>query len=99
MKKLKTILQSKKVILIVTIFTILLTTIRIAIPKNIQDLTKKKEISGIVYEKKIDKDKLTITIISQEKIKATYYFQDRQDEKAKKKIQIGDKIKVKGEII
>ena len=98
MKKLKTILQSKKVILIVTIFTILLTTIRIAIPKNIQDLTKKKEISGIVYEKKIDKDKLTITIISQEKIKATYYFQDRQDEKAKKKIQIGDKIKVKGEI-
>lgn len=98
MKKLKTILQSKKVIITAISITILLIVIRIGTSKDIQDLTKTKEISGIVCEKKIDEEKLTLTIESKEKIKGTYYFKSRADEKEKKKIQIGDKIKVKGEI-
>ena len=98
MKTLKTILQSKKIIIIVTIITILLTIIRIGIPKDIQDLTTSKEISGIVCEKKIENEKLTLTIKAEEKIRGTYYFHDKKDKKEKKKIQIGDNIKVRGEI-
>ena len=93
MKTLKTILQSKKIIIIVTIITILLTIIRIGIPKDIQDLTTSKEISGIVCEKKIENEKLTLTIKAEEKIRGTYYFHDKKDKKEKKKIQIGDNIK------
>ena len=94
MIRLKTILQYKYTTLIILLIVLLISFIRISIPyKTIIDINT-KEVIGIITNIKETEDKIVITLKSDEKLMCTYY----KKEEEKKKLKLGIKVKLTGEI-
>ena len=95
MKKLKTILQSNYLLIILLILTILSTIIRIAIKPTPKYTETTTYITGTILRIEEDKEYLSLIIQGKEKVKGTYFYQERQKPI---KLEIGDKVKVIGKV-
>ena len=97
MLKLKTILQSKILIYIIFIIILILSFIRISNYKSVYSLNT-KIIEGTLIDKQIDGNKLSIIIKEKEKIKGTYYIETEKELDELKKLELGSKIRIFGEL-
>ena len=96
MIRLKTILQSKTIYILLIFITILVTLTKINKSNNISIYnTDEKQFIGIVKEYKIDEDKITIEIKAKENIIAKYYYKNKKEVL---NIKYGTYIKVIGNI-
>ena len=90
--RLKTILQYRYTALIILFLIVILSLIRVSIPKERNIDINTKEASGIITYYKKSQDKITIILKSKDKIRCTYYLQDENNIE----LRLGIKIKVKG---
>ncbi len=98
MPNLKTILQSKIFLILSLIFIICYAFITTKIIKydSIYNINS-NEIKGIIIDKSIDGDKLSLTIKSQEKLKGTYYFKSEAEKnKIANSLKYGSKVTING---
>ena len=95
MKKLKTILQSNYLLIILLSLTILSTIIRIAIKPTPKYTETTPYIIGTILRIEEDKEYLSLIIQGKEKVKGTYFYREHQKPI---KLEIGDKVKVIGKI-
>ena len=97
MKRLRTILQSKKVLCIILLLIGIITIIRINIPYQSKYHEDTTNVIGILISIQVEENKVTLIVKGKEKIQGTYYF---NTEKERKKIQenlnLGDTIKIIG---
>lgn len=97
MKRLRTILQSKKVLCIILLLIGIITIIRINIPYQSKYHEDTTNVIGILISIQVEENKVTLIVKEKEKIQGTYYF---NTEKERKKIQenlnLGDTIKIIG---
>ena len=93
MIRLKTILQYKNTTLIILIIVLLLSLIRLSIPKHSILNINTNNITGTLLEYKIDGDKLTFIIKDKEKVRCTYYLKEKNE---LSNLELGIKIKVTG---
>ena len=98
MLKLRKILLCDYFYYVLLILVILLTILRVNLKPNVLFDNKYYEISGIIEKINIDGNKLVLNIKSKEKLIGTYYFKS-SEEKNKFNLLLGDKIKIKGEVI
>lgn len=100
MKKLKTILQSRKLFKIVFLFCILIAILRIYLfPLKSKYKGKEKNITGIVLKYKINGDHLTLTIKAKEKLIVHYYCQTKKEKDYfQKNLELGALIKINGHL-
>ena len=89
--KLKTILQSKKLFIFLTIIVIIISLIRIITPKKEYYSKSTKEVIGTIIDITKEQDKTTLIIQGKEKIRGTIYHN-------KKDLSLGDKVLVTGKI-
>ena len=89
--KLKTILQSKKLFIFLTIIIIIISLIRIITPKKEYYSKSTKEVIGTIIDITKEQDKTTLIIQGKEKIRGTIYHN-------KKDLSLGDKVLVTGKI-
>lgn len=99
MKRLKDILQSRKIIILLTILSLIYSFSYNYFDSyssyNINDST----IEGYINSYYIDGNKLTIDLIGKEKIKCSYYFKNESDiNRFIKDYELGDFISIKGTI-
>ncbi len=96
MKRLRHILQSKRLIKIITIIIFIITLLYTNYYPFKSKYTKDdKEFIGIVTKYEVKEDKITIEIKAKEKLLITYKYQDKEFNN----LSYGDKIKVKGTLI
>ena len=96
MKRLRHILQSKRLIKIITIIIFIITLLYTNYYPFKSKYTKDdKEFIGIVTKYEVKEDKRTIEIKAKEKLLITYKYQDKEFNN----LSYGDKIKVKGTLI
>lgn len=99
LKKLRIILQSKYLYIILIFFTLIY-----VIYKNLNDPGSKynaseQKIEGIINYLKIDGNKLNIELNAKEKILISYYIKDEKElEDIKNNYQLGDKLVVTGNL-
>ena len=100
MKKLKTILQSRKLFKIVFLFCILIAILRIYLfPLKSKYKGEEKNITGIILKYKINGDHLTLTIKAKEKLIVHYYCQTKKEKDYfQKKLELGSLIKINGHL-
>ena len=89
--KLKTILQSKKLFIFLTIIVIIISLIKIITPKKEYYSKSTKEVIGTIIDITKEQDKTTLIIKGKEKIRGTIYHN-------KKDLSLGDKVLVTGKI-
>ena len=89
--KLKTILQSKKLFIFLTIIVIIISLIKIITPKKEYYSKSTKEVIGTIIDITKEQDKTTLIIQGKEKIRGTIYHN-------KKDLSLGDKVLVTGKI-
>lgn len=89
--KLKTILQSKKLFIFLTIIVIIISLIRIITPKKEYYSKSTKEVIGTIIDITKEQDKTILIIQGKEKIRGTIYHN-------KKDLSLGDKVLVTGKI-
>ena len=89
--KLKTILQSKKLFIFLTIIVIIISLIRIITPKKEYYSKSTKEVIGTIIDINKEQDKKNLIIKGKEKIRGTIYHN-------KKDLSLGDKVLVTGKI-
>ena len=98
MLRLRKILLCNYLYLVLLILIIILTILRINLkPKLFYD-NKYYEVIGTIENINIDGNKLILDIKSREELIGTYYFKNIK-EKNKFNLLLGDKVKIKGEII
>ncbi|MFR4158386.1 MAG: DNA internalization-related competence protein ComEC/Rec2 [Bacilli bacterium] len=96
MKRLRHILQSKRLIKIITIIIFIITLLYTNYYPFKSKYTKDdKKFIGIVTKYEVKEDKITIEIKAKEKLLITYKYQDKEFNN----LSYGDKIKVKGTLI
>jgi len=96
LKRLRHILQSKRLIKIITIIIFIITLLYTNYYPFKSKYTKDdKEFIGIVTKYEVKEDKITIEIKAKEKLLITYKYQDKEFNN----LSYGDKIKVKGTLI
>lgn len=95
MKKLKTILQSNYLLIILLSLTILSTIIRIAIKPTPKYTETTPYIIGTILRIEEEKEYLSLIIQGKEKVKGTYFYREHQKPI---KLEIGDKVKVIGKV-
>ena len=95
MKKLKTILQSNYLLIILLSLTILSTIIRITIKPTPKYTETTPYIIGTILIIEEDKECLSLIIQGKEKVKGTYFYREHQKPI---KLEIGDKVKVIGKV-
>jgi competence protein ComEC len=96
MLRLKTILQSSHVLLILCIVSIIISFIICNIKIESKYNIDEKEIEGILIDSSIDGNKYSFIIKGKEKVKCTYYIQKESDLNKYKNIKIGTKLRLKG---
>ena len=96
MIRLKTILQYKNTTLILLISVLLLTLLRVNLPKTSSLNINTSSFTGILLEYKIDGDKLTFILKDKEKIKGTYYIKTKEEQDYLSKLDLGITLNVKG---
>ena len=98
MLRLKTILQSSNILLLMCILSIIISfiicNIKIESKYNIND----SYIEGVLIDSSIDGNKYSFIIKGKEKIKCTYYIKNEYDLDKYKSIKLGTKLKLKGTI-
>ncbi len=92
MKRLKYILQHRYVIKVLTVIFLLLIVLYVSYNKKESLYSSENEFTGIVYKKKIAKDKISFYIKAKENIIINYYDVLDND------ISLGDTIYVKGDL-
>ncbi len=96
--KLRTILLSKYLYILLLVITLLITIIRINLPKNSLYNEQATSFTGTLIKYVIAEDKLTLTLKNKEKIQATYYFKTlKEKEYFQTNFNLGDKVNIKGE--
>jgi len=96
LKRLRHILQSKRLIKIITIIIFIITLLYTNYYPFKSKYTKDdKKFIGIVTKYEVKEDKITIEIKAKEKLLITYKYQDKEFNN----LSYGDKIKVKGTLI
>ena len=101
MKRLKTALQSRYLIKVITIIivtaSILITNVY---PSKSKYSGKETKITGRITSIQINGDKLTIIIKEKEKLMVNFFFKNKKEKQYyQKNLQLGDKIKIKGKNI
>lgn len=97
MIKLRKILLSNIPYLVLLFLTIIISTIRLALPKTSIYTKYTKKIEGIITQMDIDGAKLKLQIKSKEEVIATYYFKTKKEkEKISSVLNLGDKIMIEG---
>ena len=98
--KLKTILLSKKFLFFLLFLLLLYLSIYIYLIPHKSKLNEKQSyLIGKIIAKKIEDEKLRITIKTPEKVIATYYYQSDMDKKIiNEKIKLGTKVKLTGKL-
>ena len=100
MKRLKTALQSRYLIKVITIIivtaSILITNVY---PSKSKYSGKETKITGRITSIQINGDKLTIIIKEKEKLMVNFFFKNKKEKQYyQKNLQLGDKIKIKGKM-
>ncbi|MDE6292426.1 MAG: DUF4131 domain-containing protein, partial [Bacilli bacterium] len=96
MLRLKTILQSSHLILILLIITIIYSLIYSNIPVTSEYNINDTLIRGTCVSKSIDGDKLTIVLKGKEKIKGTFYIKKESDVSFYENIPLGTNLEITG---
>lgn len=97
MKRLKTILQSKKVLYIILLLIGIITIIRINIPHQSKYQEDTTNVIGTLINIQVEENKVTLIIKGKEKIQGTYYFNTEKERiKIQENLNLGDTIKVIG---
>ncbi len=101
MKKLKTLLQYRYTFKIITILAIFLGILNlILIPKQSKYTDEIQTITGNIIDYYIDGDKLTITLIAQEKVLVNYILSTEEEQKKyQDSLTLGDKLTIKGSMV
>lgn len=94
--RLKTILQSSHLILILLIITIIYSLIYSNIPVTSKYNINDTLIRGTLLSKSIDGDKLTIVLKGKEKIKGTFYIKNEKDVNFYNNIPLGTNLELSG---
>lgn len=94
MKKLKNILQSKYIFFILLLITIISSLIRI----NLKKVDIETPFEGILENYTIDGNKLSFILKNKYSLKCTYYIKDENELKVLKKLNLGIKLRVEGNI-
>ena len=98
MIKLRTVLLSNYLYLIICLISLLYVFIYLQIPKVSKYNENTNSITGIVESYKIDGDKLTVTLENKERVVGNYYFKTKQEKDSfLKKIKLGIKMKCYGD--
>ena len=96
MLRLKSILQYSNFIFYLFLIIILITFIRCNIPTNSKYNLNDNYIEGILIDKKISDNKLSLIIKGKEKVKCTYYINNESDINYYNNLELGITIKLKG---
>lgn len=94
--RLKTILQSSHLILLLLIITIVYSLIYSYLPRKSKYNLDETIIKGTLLSKSVDGDKLTIVIKGEEKVKCTYYIKNYKDVKYYENIPLGTTLTLTG---
>ena len=98
MLRLKTILQSSNILLILCILTIIISFIICNIKINSKYDINETNMEGIIIDSNIDGNKYSFIIKGKEKVKCTYYIQKEVDLNKYKNIKLGTKLKIQGKL-
>ena len=98
MLRLKTILQSSNILLILFILIIIISFIIFNIKINSKYDINETNIEGILIDSNIDGNKYSFIIKGKEKVKCTYYIQKEVDLNKYKNIKLGTKLKIQGKL-
>ncbi len=98
MLRLKTILQSSNILLLMCILSIIISFIICNIKIESKYNINESYIEGVLIDSSIDGNKYSFIIKGKEKIKCTYYIKNGYDLDKYKSIKLGTKLKLKGTI-
>ena len=96
MLRLKTILQSSHILLIISLLIIIFSFIRCNINYSSKYNIEDKVIEGILIEKTIDGNKLSFIIKGKEKVKCTYYMTKESEVEYYSKLDLGVTLTLNG---
>lgn len=100
MLKLRKILLSNYLYIIIIIITIFISVFRIVLPKESLYKEGSVELTSTITNITIDGNKLTLDVTSKEKLLATYYFETEQEKlNFLKTINLGDEILLTGTLV
>jgi len=98
LKRLKLILHSNYTYFILIFIVLLISLIRITLPKKSHLIKNNKTFTGTIVKYNIDEMRLSMTLKNKEKFLANYYFKNEKEmQNFQKTIKLGDCIKVVGE--
>ena len=99
MLKLRTILLCNYPYYILLVICLIVSMIRLSIPRQSKYTENSIRCEGIIINYKIYDDKINMTIKNREKILVNYYLKNKNDNHIFNDISLGDLVEIKGEFI
>lgn len=98
MLKLRTLLLSNYLYILILVLTVIISTIRITLPKTSKYSKTDQDLTGIVTKYSVNGNNLSMTLKGKEPVIINYYFKTKKELLLfRKDIKLGDKLYVTGE--